>query len=67
MKITGKQIVRVAGKWTGEWVRDARGKAVDMCCHYILTAGVLNYCGDSTHALKGQAIPLPNLPPHLED
>lgn len=68
MKITGKQIERdEGGKWTGEWVRDQNGNAVDYCCHYILTAGVLNYCGDSTHALKGQSVPLPDLPAHAED
>ena len=35
-------------------------------CHYILTAGMLNYCGDSTHALAGQSIPLPVLPEDVE-
>lgn len=67
VKITGKQRVNVDGKWTGEWVRDANGKAVDMCCHYILTKGVLNFCGDCTHALAGQAVPLPVLPPQHSD
>ena len=36
-------------------------------CHYILTDGVLNFCSDSTHALAGQAVPLPVLPEHLRD
>ena len=31
-------------------------------CHYNLTAGVLNFCGDSTHSLAGQPVPLPPLP-----
>lgn len=35
------------------------GKAV---CHYILTAGQLNFCGDCTHDLAGQSVPLPMLP-----
>jgi Family of unknown function (DUF6527) len=30
-------------------------------CHYILTAGVLNFCSDSTHGLAGQSVPLPDL------
>jgi hypothetical protein len=34
-------------------------------CHYVLTAGVLNFCADSTHALAGQPVPLPDLPPDL--
>jgi hypothetical protein len=61
VKITGKQIVRVDGEWTGEWVRDAAGNTVDECCHYILTAGQLNFCGDCTHALAGKTVPLPPL------
>jgi len=31
-------------------------------CHYILTEGVLNYCSDSDHALKGRQVPLPEIP-----
>lgn len=67
VKITGKQTVKEKGRWTGEWVRDANGKALDYCCHYILTAGTLNFCADSTHALAGKAIPLPPLPADLSD
>lgn len=66
-KHTGKQCVVVNGEWTGEWVRDAAGNPVDWCCHYILTAGVLNFCGDCTHAMAGQSVPLPPLPDHLAD
>lgn len=36
-------------------------------CHYILTDGLLNFCSDSTHALAGQTVPLPELPEHLRD
>lgn len=32
------------------------------CCHYIVTDGVLNFCGDSTHALAGKSVPIPPLP-----
>lgn len=68
VKITGKQtVVDEKGEWTGEWMRDADGKALDYCCHYILTAGQLNFCGDCTHAMKGQTVPLPALPEHLRD
>jgi hypothetical protein len=31
-------------------------------CHYILTAGRIAYCGDSTHALSGQTVDLPDIP-----
>lgn len=67
VKITGKRCVLVNGEWTGEWVRDANGKAVDHCCHYFLTAGELRFCGDSTHALAGTNVPLPDLPAHMTD
>jgi Family of unknown function (DUF6527) len=67
VKITGKQRVLVDGKWTGEWVRDAGGVALDGCCHYFLSAGRLQFCGDSTHALAGITVPLPVLPPGLTD
>lgn len=36
-------------------------------CHYFLRAGVLEYLGDSTHALKAQRVPLPDLPEALRD
>ena len=39
---------------------------VEYVCHYVLTGGVLFFCDDSTHALRGN-IPLPDLPPHLQD
>ena len=31
-------------------------------CHYILTDGVINFCGDCTHAMSGQSVPLPDWP-----
>lgn len=31
-------------------------------CHYRLTAGILQYCGDSTHHLSGQTVELPDFP-----
>lgn len=67
VKIDGKQAVVVDGLWTGEWVRDAHGKPLDYCCHYVLTAGVLAFCGDSTHRLANQSVPLPDLPEQLRD
>lgn len=67
VKITGKKIVVVDGRWTGEWVRDANGNAVDDCCHYFLHAGVLKFCSDSLHPLAGQNVPLPDLPGHVTD
>lgn len=66
-KHSGIQTIQVDGKWTGEWVRDSEGNTVSCVCHYILTAGVLNFCGDSTHRLSGQSVPLPAIPDGLTD
>jgi hypothetical protein len=58
----------VNGVWTKPfWERDASGNTIPSVCHYILTNGVLNYCGDCTHALKGQSISLPDLPDFVRD
>jgi hypothetical protein len=62
-KHEGSKIIYDAqGKWTGEWVRDAAGNTVPFICHYILTDGILNYCGDCSHDSAGKNIPLPDLP-----
>lgn len=31
-------------------------------CHYIITAGRIQFCADSTHALAGQTVDLPDIP-----
>lgn len=68
VKITGKQcVVDDQGRWTGEWVLGGDGKALDACCHYFLHAGVLKFCSDSTHALAGKDVSLPDLPDFLTD
>jgi hypothetical protein len=68
VKITGVQtVVDENGQWTGEWVRGADGRALPYCCHYILTNGVINFCGDCTHSMAGQQIPLPTLPKFYRD
>ncbi len=66
-KHEGIQRVFVEGKWNGEWKRDANGNTIPYICHYILTDGILNFCGDSTHSLKGKPIPLPALPEGYTD
>jgi hypothetical protein len=66
-KHEGIQRFFVDGKWTGDWKRDANGSTIPYICHYILTAGVLNFCGDSTHNLAGKLIPLPLLPEGFTD
>jgi hypothetical protein len=42
-------------------------QGVERTCHYVLTDGILNFCGDCTHALAGQAVPLLELPVELRD
>ena len=64
---SGYQRAVVNGKWTGEYVRGADNKPLPWCCHYILTAGQLNFCSDSTHALASKTVPLPDLPADLTD
>jgi hypothetical protein len=68
VKITGRQIIKnERGEWTGEWVRDGAGNPIDFVCHYFLTAGQFQFCGDSSHELAGQTVPLPALPSWLRD
>jgi hypothetical protein len=55
------------GKWTGDWLRDANHNVVKFTCHFHLHAGILHFCSDSSHALSGKSIPLPNLPPYFQD
>ena len=52
----------VNGKWVGGWKRDAAGNTIPFICHYVLTAGQLQYQADCTHAMAGKTVPLPSLP-----
>lgn len=63
----GYKRVFADGRWTGEWQKDTGGNPIPMVCHYILTAGVLHFCGDSQHHFAGQSMPLPDLPLYLQD
>lgn len=31
-------------------------------CHYFITSGQIQFCGDSQHALAGQTVPFPDIP-----
>ena len=66
-KREGIQRVFVGGKWTGEWKRDATGNTIPYLCHYVLTAGQINFQADCSHALSGKSVPLPVLPEGLTD
>ena len=37
----------------------------DRCCHSFVRGGMIEFCGDSTHALANRSVPLPDLPSHL--
>jgi len=43
------------------------GSTPGWCCHYVLTAGVLNFCSDCSHAMAGQSVPLPPIPAEHRD
>lgn len=61
----------VDGQWVGEgrdaWIYDANGNPVPDICHYFVTDGNLNFCGDCTHALSGKIVPMPELPDFHKD
>lgn len=50
--------------WNGH--RTGLGE-VNEVCHYVLTSGVLHFCGDCTHKLAGISEPLPELPERHRD
>jgi hypothetical protein len=52
----------VDGKWAGTWEFGPDGKPLPWCCHYIMTAGMISFCGDCTHSLAGKIVPIPELP-----
>lgn len=56
-----------SGQWTGEWILDSEGKVIPFVCHYILTDGIVNYCGDCTHEFAGKSVPIANLPKYYQD
>ena len=38
----------------------------DRICPYVLDKGILHFCNDSSHALAGQHVPLPEIPDEAE-
>lgn len=45
---------------------DAEGD-LSRVCHYFLRNGHLEFLGDCTHGMKGQTVPLPELPERYRD
>lgn len=37
------------------------------CCHSFVSDGHIQFLSDSTHALAGQTVPLPDWPSHFHD
>lgn len=37
------------------------------CCHSFVEAGMIRFLNDCTHALRGQTVPLPDLPLRYRD
>jgi hypothetical protein len=57
--VRGHKVIRdEAGKWTGEWERDASGNPVPSVCHSFVRDGQIQFLGDCTHALAGQTVSL---------
>lgn len=56
------------GFWNGEWKRDQQGEPVPYVCHSFIGCngaqpGQIIFLSDCTHALAGQAVDLPEIPP----
>ncbi|HLH94977.1 MAG TPA: hypothetical protein VKW08_07655 [Xanthobacteraceae bacterium] len=76
-KHEGAQIEKDAsGNWTGRWLTEtgeaktvfaSTDKPKRYCCHYIVAAGRVAYCGDCTHAMAGRTIAMPDLPREFRD
>lgn len=47
-------------RWSGE---NNDGSKYEEICHYFIRGGQIEYCGDCTHGLAGQTVPLPEFPP----
>jgi Family of unknown function (DUF6527) len=67
--VTGKQRhLEPDGQWKGGWIRDkATGAVLDKICHSFVTDGRIQFLPDSTHALAGQTVPIPDLPAWMRD
>lgn len=47
--------------------RPGGGKAPPARCHSFVRGGQILFCGDSTHALAGQTVPLPEWPKEYQE
>jgi hypothetical protein len=43
-------------------VRESGHRAPPACCHFFVRNGMMEFCSDSTHALAGKTVPLPDFP-----
>jgi hypothetical protein len=62
---SGAPLVNIFVAWTWSHLEDERG-LTDVRCHYSIRAGQIEFCGDSTHALAGKTVPLPDLPEEFQ-
>jgi hypothetical protein len=51
-------------KWDGNAETSTFSPSINIVgrCHYFITAGKIQFCGDSTHELAGQTVDLPDFP-----
>jgi hypothetical protein len=62
----GLRMVIVNGCWNGEYHRGADGKPLDGTCHYFITDGLIQFCGDSWHG-RSDIVAMPVIPQELRD
>jgi hypothetical protein len=55
--------------WNGDVERPTFSPSIHLVgmCHYFIRDGMIEFCGDSKHALAGQTVPLPDLPAEERD
>lgn len=76
----GPSILVTGSKLTAEGERDLKAwsdagyvgpaptvESVPLVCHSFVTDGRIQFLGDCTHALAGQTVDLPDLPPYMQD
>jgi len=50
--------------WNGDEERPTVTPSVNMPgrCHYVLTGGVIRFCGDCSHGMAGKVVEMPDFP-----
>lgn len=64
VKLTGVRVTPEGRRMMDEGIHPPDGvyPSVPMCCHVVITNGRIQFCGDCTHSLVGQTVPMPEWP-----